>query len=184
MKKCSRCDEGAVIKQGHQWLCDKHYRFGQMRATAKRHGKFVPAFEVLEIMDGSDLACPDCNVGMNWRAKDGQSTVATLQHYRNGALAIVCRSCNTRHASMKDDSYVDIRKDHKRCPKCGEIKPYDMFYADNGRSGIIRKKSTCATCSDLAVNKWKENNRERLNKYQREYRARRKAEGRPVIRKS
>lgn len=184
MKKCSRCDEEAVIKQGHQWLCVKHYRFGQMRANAKRYGKKVPAHADMEIMKGVDLVCPDCQVQMNWRSRDGHCTVASLQHYRDGSMAIVCRSCNTRHAYMEGDSYIDMPKDHKRCPSCGEVKPYGMFYTDNGRSGALRKKSTCAPCSDAIVNEWKEKNREQYNENQRKYRARRKAEGRPVTRKS
>lgn len=44
---CSRCEEKAVRKQGHQWLCSMHYRFGQMRQSARRHDKAVPSHEQL-----------------------------------------------------------------------------------------------------------------------------------------
>ena len=180
--KCSRCANDATMKQGNQQLCDRHYRFGQMRSSAKRNGKIVPTHEQLEVMVGSEMLCPDCGVAMNWRSKDGKSTVASLQHYRAGTLAIVCLSCNTRHASMAGDSYCEMAKDHKQCPSCKSIKPYSAFSADNGRAGMVKRKSICKECSDKKVNQWKERNRDEYNAYQRIYRAKRKAKGQPIIR--
>lgn len=178
--QCSRCNEEAVIIQGHQHLCEKHYRFSQMKATAKRHKKLVPTHEQLEQMVDKEMLCPDCGVKMNWRSRDGKSTVASLQHYRSGRLAIVCLSCNTRHASMDGDSYCDMPKDHKQCPSCLVVKPQTEFSADNGRTGNIKRKSICKKCSNKKVNDWKERNRDEYNEYQRAYRAKRKAEGNPV----
>lgn len=177
---CSRCSEIAVRRQGHQRLCAKHYRFGQMRVLAKHRGKTVPTHEELHAMKGVDLCCPDCATQMNWLAGDGQSTVASLQHYRDGSMAIVCRSCNTRHAFMPGDSFREMPKDHKLCPKCQSIKPLDEFSTDAGRSGPMKFKSACKSCSDTDVTEWKESNRDRYNEYQRKYRAKRKAEGNPV----
>jgi hypothetical protein len=174
----------SVIKQGHQHLCAKHYRFGQMRVTAKRHGKETPSHASLHAMVNDQMLCPDCGVQMNWRAKNGKSTVASLQHYRDGRMAIVCLSCNTRHASMEGDSYCDMPKDHKQCPSCKTIKHQSCFFADNGRSGPIKRKSTCKSCSDDKVKQWKERNRDDYNAYQRAYRAKRKAEGRPIVRRA
>jgi hypothetical protein len=181
---CSRCGDPAVRKQGHQHLCAKHYRFGQMRSRAKRDGKTAPTHEQLHTMPGSNLTCPDCTRRMNWLSAEGKSTVASLQHYRDGTLAIVCLSCNTRHASMDGDSYRDMPKDHKRCGKCREIKPATEYTKDLSRSGDLQRKSTCKTCSDKAANQWKDSNRDRYNEYQRQYRAKRKAEGNPVRRGS
>ena len=177
---CAKCEEQAVIKQGRQWLCAKHYRFGQMRSLAKRRGKDVPSHEDLHSMPGADLACPDCGVRMNWRSKDGQSTVASLQHYRDGTMAIVCRSCNTRHAFMLGDEYRHMPAGQKMCPSCRQIKLSSEFTADNGRSGQLRRKSYCKSCADKSVTKWKEENRDKYNEYQRQYRSRRKAEGNPI----
>lgn len=157
---CSVCGNSATIKQGHQNLCDKHYRFGQMRAKAKRDGKVVPTRSELSVMLGVDLVCPDCKMQMNWRAKDGQATVASLQHYRDGSMSIVCRSCNTRHAFMEGDAYREMPKDHKRCPSCATTKPQSEFSADNGRAGIMKLKSTCKKCSDKKVNQWRARHKE------------------------
>ena len=178
--KCARCDCDATIKQGNQPLCDKHYRFGQMRASAKRNGKVVPANEQLETFVSVGMNCPDCGVPMNWRSKDGMPTVASLQHYRSGRIGIVCLSCNVRHAAMSGDSYCDMPKDHKRCPSCLETKPEFEFYVDIGRTGPLKRKSICKQCSNEKTKQWQERNRDEYNAYQRAYRAKRKASGNPV----
>jgi hypothetical protein len=172
------------MKQGNQHLCDKHYRFGQMRVSAKRNGKEVPSHASLHKMVHDQMLCPDCGTGMNWRLKGGKATVASLQHYRDGRIAIVCLSCNTRHASMDGDSYRDMPKDHKQCPSCKTIKPKTEFFADNSRTGVIRLKSSCKECSTTKVNQWRERNQDEYNALQRAYRAKRKAEGRPITRRN
>ena len=43
---CSACGDPATTKQGHQHLCDKHYRFGQMRAKAE-----IPSAEKIDMRD-------------------------------------------------------------------------------------------------------------------------------------
>lgn len=168
---CARCGDVAVRYQGHQHLCAKHYRFGQMRAGAKRHGKSVPTHEQLERMVIGGNICADCNSPMNWLASENQTLAATLQHYRDGSFALVCRSCNTRHAFMPDDDYRDTPKDHKLCPKCREVKPDTEFCADNSRSGPRKLKSHCRACSHEAQTDWRIKNREYYNAKQREYRA-------------
>lgn len=107
-KVCSRCGELACRKQGNQWLCPKHYRFGQMRSLARVRRKLVPSHAELHQMPGVNLICPDCGRLMNWFARDGQASVASLQHYRDGSMAIVCRSCNTRHAYAPNDDFRGI----------------------------------------------------------------------------
>lgn len=164
------CSDVAVIRQGHQWLCAKHYRFGQMRTRAKRDGKAVPSHEELHRMPGSNLECPDCRTRMNWRAKDGRSTVASLQHYRDGSMAIVCLSCNTRHAFMLGDEYRGMPKDQKLCPKCRQIKPLTDFGTDRGRTGPMKIKSWCKQCASRSHTEWQRSNREHYNAKQRESR--------------
>lgn len=150
-----------------------HYRFGQMRATAKRFGKLVPTHEQLEALALKGAGCPDCYREMNWLARNGQSTVATLQHYRDGTLAIVCRSCNTRHAFMPGDTYREMPKDQKLCSACDTIKPLTEFAKDNNRAGSMKVKSCCKACSGLAAVAWRGANRDAYNAYQRKYRAER-----------
>lgn len=153
-KYCSHCSDLAVRLQGHQNLCAKHYRFGQMRANAKRHGKTVPTYDKLIELASRGLFCADCNVRMNWLAKKGNATVVTLQHYRDGTFGLVCLSCNTRHAYMQGDEYRTMPKDHKQCPHCRTIKPFSEFARDNGRGGVLRLKSWCRLCSSEAHHAW------------------------------
>lgn len=166
-KTCCRCNDTPFRIQGHQWFCRKHYRFGQMRATAKRRGRYVPSWEELDTIPGVGLRCPDCLVGMNWLASDGQATVASLQHYRDGTIAIVCRSCNTRHASAPEDDFRTNSKDHKFCPACRQFRPLSKFWSDNSRSGPMKVKSHCADCSKESNRLWRNANKDRYNEYQR-----------------
>lgn len=152
---CARCYEPAVRYQGHQHLCAKHYRFGQMRAGAKRNGKIVPSHQHLENMVSLENRCLDCNSKMNWLAIENQVLVATLQHYRDGSLGLVCRSCNTRHAYMPDDTFRKIGVDEKLCPKCKIVKKVSSFCKDNSRSGIRKLKSYCRDCSRDAHIIWR-----------------------------
>lgn len=176
---CARglCRAAAVRKQGHQWLCAKHYRFGQMRAKAVSRGLYAPADHLLDRLLQPGLVCPDCRRQMNWLSSEGQSTVASLQHYRDGSCGIVCRSCNTRHAFMPGDTYRDMPKDHKWCPKCSTAKPFTDFASDNGRSGPMKLKSHCKACAHAAITQWRKDNRERYNAKQREARAAHRAAG-------
>jgi hypothetical protein len=176
---CTRgqCGEVATRKQGNQWLCSKHYRFGQMRSVAKRRGMHAPGDDALERLVRADMACVDCGRQMNWLAADGQATVASLQHYRDGSCGLVCRSCNTRHAYMPGDSFREMPKDRKWCPRCATAKPFSEFSADNGRSGPMKLKSWCKQCSSASHTEWQRKNREHHNTKQREYRASRRVAG-------
>lgn len=152
---CAWCDAHAVRKQGRIWLCAIHYRHQQMRVNAKRHGKSVPTYEELAALSMPEIFCMDCSKQMNWLACDGQSSVVSLQHYRDGTFGLVCRSCNTRHAFMDGDTYREMPKDNKQCPQCKKIKPFSGFSVDNGRSGEIKLKSWCKQCSLEAHHEWK-----------------------------
>ncbi len=152
---CSRCGAPSTIYQGHQHLCSKHYRFGQMKAGSKRHGKSVPTHEQLEGLCVFGMPCGDYSRPMNWLAIDGQSTVVTLQHYRDGTYGLVCRSCNTRHAHMPEDSFRLMPKDNKFCPQCETSKLLSEFVTDSGRGGEMKKKSWCKSCSSKSHANWR-----------------------------
>jgi hypothetical protein len=154
-----------------------------MRVNAKRRGLSVPSHDLLHSLVSDGFKCPDCEREMNWLSEDGMSSVASLQHYRDGSFGIVCRSCNTRHAHMPGDSFRDTPESHKYCPKCKLSKHRDEFYSDHGRSGELKTKSHCKECSDKSIESWRISNREKYNEKQREYRERRKLGGNPVRRK-
>ncbi|MDR0474545.1 MAG: hypothetical protein LBH43_12845 [Treponema sp.] len=172
---CSKCENGAVIKQGHQWLYEKHYRFGSMRTKAKRDKKTVPTFEKLESILPDDVKCPSCKRKMNWRQKDGVSMVITLQHNRDGSIQLLCLSCNTRHAKRQGDSFYNENPEtEKLCPKCGTVKPLNCFTTDNSKRWK-NKKSLCKECANKAHDKWLKNNKEKQNEWRRKHYHRKKS---------
>lgn len=158
-KRCSKCCDIAVIMQGHQWLCEKHYRFLQ-----------------------KDMLCPSCKRKMNWRQRDGKATVITLQHNRDGTVQYLCLSCNSRHASREGDSFYNENPNtEKRCPKCMIIKPLNCFALDKSKKWKDRK-TTCRECSKKAHDTWLKNNKEKQNEWRRKYYHKRKNEGNPIPR--
>jgi hypothetical protein len=171
---CSRCEQPAVIKQGHQALCSMHYRFGQMRCLAKRRGLAVPSHSKLHELHALlfEMHCPHCQRQMNWRASDGQSTVISLQHYRDGSYGLICRACNTRHAKMPGDTFCLLPDQHKACGRCKSILPMTEFDTDNsGR--WLNKSSCCKTCRNAKHKEWVAKDRDYVNAKQREGRQRR-----------
>lgn len=145
---CARCPKIASHKQGHQWLCPKHYRFGQMRASAARRGLLVPSHNELERMSSERMVCWDCGRPMNWLGRDGKDSVINLKQYRDSSLGLVCRSCSTRHTFAPGDSYRDQPKDHKFCPSCEKVKPLSDYDLTAGH-GFRGNASYCKACASI-----------------------------------
>ena len=174
-KRCSKCVRPAYMRQGHQWLCAMHYRFGQMRANAKRNGKEVPTHDQLnDLMEATNGSrCFGCHKIMNWLSGTNQSLVISLQHDRDGTLRLLCRGCNTRHAIHPGDTYYAVPTNGKWCPDCDLVLTRDQFCRD--RSRPIGLKSYCKACSKKKHDLWRKKNRTHYNAYQRKQRATRKA---------
>lgn len=172
---CRRCILPAVIL-GSRVLCAMHYRFDGMRQSAKRDGKYVPTeSELLELLNSCKLSCPVCKRAMNWRMIDGTETVITLQHNRDGTLAFLCMSCNSRHQAYPADDFFKVGPDRKRCSgPCKRVRPLSDFATDNGRRWA-NKKTICKECAFKSHKNWIIKNRERYNSYMRAYNAKRKA---------
>lgn len=139
-----KCGEPSVMQPGNYPRCAKHYRFLQMRASAKRRGKQVPTVPALESMLPSDMKCPDCGVVMNWLARDDRKRVATLQHYRNGTMGVVCMVCNAAHSFMPGDSYRTRPTGHKWCSACLRMLAYALFGMDRRKNSGL--SSLCRPC--------------------------------------
>lgn len=89
-------------------------RMTQMKKCAKKAGKYVPTDEEIKNLPGFDLVCPDCGKEMLVTSRNNpkkRNRVMSLQHYRDGTLALVCISCNSRHGKMKGDSYRDLYRE-------------------------------------------------------------------------
>ncbi len=58
-------------------------------------------------------------------------------------------------------------ENQKKCTKCFIIKDLSEFYTDNGK--IDKKKNECKECSKKANLKYRNDNKEKLQKYRNEY---------------
>lgn len=168
--KCKWCSSSATIKQGRIWLCDKHYRFQQMRVLAARKTKLVPEYSHLESMFATlhEMQCPCCKEKMHLRGKHGMSKVMTLQHDRSGNIRFMCLSCNTRHQHFDGDTFYTHDPSTHPCRDCGKVLPKDAFWKD--RSRPLGIKSYCKECNNKRIKKWASNNRTKLRRKSREYR--------------
>lgn len=182
MNTCKWCPEKAHAKQGRIFLCVKHYRFQTMRSKAAADGKSVPGYCELEnLLCALDkMRCPACRRKMNWLSADGQDTVLSLQHDREGGHRLLCRSCNTRHAGMPNDLFYSLKDGERWCPCCERILPESEFCKDNHRSKRI--KTYCRGCSLAKHAEWVANNRKKYNASRRSYYHARKESGNPIPR--
>jgi len=169
---CKWCQSTPYMKQGRIWLCVKHYRFGQMRCNAKRHGKKVPTYSELEnLLHGLYMfCCPLCSHTMKWTSKENKKRVITLQHNHNGSVQFLCRSCNTKHIHIPNDGIYELPDNQKYCSSCKEIKPYKEFYKNKQTSSGYA--SLCKECMNKNNSLWRKQNRETYNEYLRKYRHR------------
>lgn len=157
---CAWCDSPGHIVQGRIVICLKHYRFMCMRTRAQRSNKTVPSYAELDILlQRCQMFCPACKEEMVWESKDNQQRVITLQHDRDGNLRLLCRSCNTRHSSCEGDTFYDIPKDHKICPMCKDLLPFDKFDNDFSGERFANKKTYCKECSKKRLYEWRRKNR-------------------------
>lgn len=175
VRNCSKCDVPAVHDANGAKYCSKHWRFLNMRVSAKSDAKTVPSYQELESLLPADMHCPVCKRQMNWLARDGRSTQITLQHDRDGRHRLICGGCNSRHAQLPGDLLYTIKDDERWCNACKTIKPVTDFHRDNGASRVIRLMSKCKICSRAQYVAWVARNREYVREkniaYQREYRA-------------
>lgn len=179
--QCKRCENQSYIKQGRIWLCKKHYRFQQMRSSAKRNNKTVPSYEKLEsLFLQIQFQCPCCKRKTNWLSKEGKDTVISLQHDRSGDFNLVCLSCNARHDDFIGDTFYSRNDNEKICARCKTSKPLSDYYGDQKK--LNKKKSYCKPCANLYLNEWKAKNRRKQNEWRRRYYHARKESGNPIPR--
>lgn len=148
-------------KAGNQWLCAKHYRFKQMRASAKSRGKYQPTWNELESLNKS-MACPDCSRAMGWFRSSHGNAVISLQHYTDGTLALVCLRCNVQHGRMPGDSWRDLPAGQKLCQKCGIVKPDEQFNVDSRASAVKKRATSCKACMLKTGAAWASRNPEKV----------------------
>jgi hypothetical protein len=184
--KCSQCDKDATFIDKKRRLCDMHYRINQMRQDSKSRLGVSHTVKELEDIVPVDMKCPHCKVEMIWRRGHNQKGVTnqiTIQHWRDGRVGFLCHQCNVRHSSMESDSYDAMPADHKFCPGCKTAKHESEFGVKNSRK-ILKRNSYCKPCNaQRSKESHKKMDKEKINQYAKEYRAKRRAAGNPILRK-
>jgi hypothetical protein len=177
MKLCKRCGDLRVRINSSVVGCKRCWRFRYMRICATKYNKVVPSIDALDEMEASlvRFQCPHCSRQMNWLAREGESTVVTLQHYRDGRMGLICRACNTKHAKMPEQVFLSLRDGQKWCPACKTVKALSGFYA----SAHTKEKvtSVCKPCCHMKRRELNQNNaafRERQRLYQKALRNKKK----------
>lgn len=142
---CRHCSEPADHKQGRNtWLCDRHYRFTVMRATAVRRGNVAPSFAQLDDLVPDDMRCPMCRVPMVWLGADNPRAVISLRHFAGHQTKLVCRSCSVRATFAPDEFMLHDPLKEKCCPTCEQWKPLAAFYVS--KRGF---RSNCIACEKI-----------------------------------
>ncbi len=139
--------------------CIKHYRLFDMRQKAKKKGKTVPSYDVLNALLEDllpEMLCPVCNCAMGWRLKEAGGRVLTLQHDYSGAFKLICLSCNIRHSKYPSDEFYTIGKTHKYCSGCDKMLPRISFGPAGRKNGKKRTQFLCRPCEYLRQFRWRE----------------------------
>jgi hypothetical protein len=150
IEACKWCTLQYTKRVGNINLCAKHYRFWQMRSTAKQYGKSVPTYQTLQNLTNSlvDMKCPHCQIAMTWLRIKGQAgRVISLQHDRDGTIRLLCLSCNSRHSVCSDDTYYEIPPTLYHCIGCDKWKDRSEFRTRRRGNGI-RRESYCKPCDN------------------------------------
>lgn len=158
IRPCARCDKPRYLNNSY---CKKHARFVAMRACARRRGKHEPSMEEMErIADGLDgMKCPDCGIVMLWKSRRFR-VLATLQHYRDGSIGIVCHTCNVRHSRLPGDVYRELEAGQKFCCMCERRMPLTSFYPENrnatAKHGEASYGAYCKECHKVRMRRDRE----------------------------
>ncbi len=153
--KCRWCKKKAEASSGTGSYCAKHVRFLRMRTDAKRKGKVVPSYDLLESMVQKlrDFKCPICSIKMVWLRKESTTRAITLQHDHSGDLRLICFSCNTAHQFIPKDGFYEKPKNTRYCQDCKKFKPLTEFFQD--RRLTIGVKTYCKPCANRRTYIWR-----------------------------
>lgn len=146
---CAHCDAPRAWSSRFTGYCEKHLRIYRIRLECSRRGLYSPTRVELEQMLGDVPGeCSSCGTTMIWRAHGTNAPkgrVASIQHWKNETVSIICFSCNARHGSLggDDDRFFQCDKNSKSCYVCKQILPLSDFWKGSGFGG---KRKHCKSC--------------------------------------
>ncbi len=104
-------------------------------------------------------ACPHCLNPMALYSEDGKRRgLATIQHYDDGRLGVICFTCNLAHSKSElGDALFNVPAGYKFCPDCKATKLKSEFYrTSRDLNGYI---TYCKPCQDARKRKIRRKNR-------------------------
>lgn len=175
---CTKSTSGIVVKS----MCAVHRRLARMIRGSISRGLPHPTMAELEKMIPDRMVCGDCGLEMVPYVPAGQPAARrmAIQHYRNGDIAIVCHSCNSRHGGLPGDKFLEVGPDEKWCRKCDRVLKLTDFGRSAGSRGYKQSLACCKECENeyhakeekkLKIRAWKDANREGIREYNRAYMA-------------
>ena len=163
--KCSRRDCEREAEKRHSasmMYCRRCYRIMKMLDASRRRypGVVTTWKEIAKLWDETEArgTCPHCLNPMPLYSEDGKRKgMATIQHYDNGTLGIICLTCNLAHSKSElRDKLFSLRLDQKYCHDCKQIKSRDDFH---NQSRFCGRMTYCKQCQNARNKRIKERNR-------------------------
>lgn len=151
-KACEVCG-GEVYKSRNQVpLCVKHYRVLAWIKDSKHRGVTVPNWFQMEKIIPADMKCPVCRKTMTWTRIEGTSHIITIQHDRDGAIGILCFTCNIRHRGHSGDNFYEHCGSVKKCPRCKTVRPFEEF--SEHPTTLDGRRGYCKSCQKIKNNEY------------------------------
>jgi len=112
--------------------------------------------EIASLWDAAEAngQCPHCsNPMILYPENRRRSGIATIQHYDDGRLGIICFTCNLAHSkSQLRDKLFELPQGHKFCPDCQTTKPKSEFHITNrDLNGHVTYCKPCQNARNRAV---------------------------------
>lgn len=186
------CRCGREIYRRHQGgkFCVLHWRIRAMRNSSRTNQKYIPSVAEIEAIIPESMLCPKCGRRMFWTQSHGDAALTlSLQHNLDGSIGILCRSCNAREDDFPNGTFMKVPLDLKFCAKCLKLFPLCEFQKHGSADKWNGLGSYCKPCHRQRTREAHHKARstpqgvEHNRQYQRNYRLRRKLEGRPILRK-
>ena len=170
--KCSRRDcerEGEKRHSATLVYCRRCYRVMKILDYCHRNypDRATTWNEVAALWQEAERTgdCPHCRKPMTLYSEDGKRRgLATIQHYDDGRLGVICFTCNLAHSkSQLRDKLFDLPSGHKFCPDCQTSKPKSEFHITHrDLNGHVTYCKPCQNARNRAV---KQRKRESLRLY-------------------
>jgi len=145
--KCSKCKEKIFYKT----KCSAQ--------RAEKNNKMC-RFCKGSVIKNDNKMCPKC------------STIKHKSNFHNDNHSIIglqlqCKNCQKEHATEISRKRPKVPEQNKRCCRCKQTKPVDIFYNDKYTPDRLSRK--CKDCADTVNRQYRRNNKDIVREQKRNY---------------